>query len=193
MKAKQFNNLKELISSKRTLLVVLDEDLYEKKITELLKSLGKIGKKICYVSLNKPYKDIVEDFKENDIPLRNFFFVDVLSSHYIRPEPTKNCVFVSAPTDLHSIIMAILKTIKEERCEIIIFDTLSTFLIYRQPFVVLKFVYRLLQEELREDLKKIFITIRGGDILDEEREQLIKDVMMFADMLITFEKNRKEF
>jgi len=174
----------------RTLLVILDEEEYEEKIGEVWKSLGKLGKRICYVCLNKPYKDVIADLKNQGVDVKNFFFIDVLSSYYRRQEPLENCIFVPAPTDMGSIMKAISRAVKEKGCEIVVFDTLSTFLVYKQNYLILKFTHRVLHENLT-DAKKILITLKGGDILGKEREGLIKDLVMFVDVSVTL-GGRKE-
>ena len=175
----------------KTILVVLDEKQYEDKIIEIVRSLGKVDKKICYLCFNKTYKDMIEDLKNQNIDVKKFFFIDVLSSYYKRQEPRENCIFIPTPTDTVSIMKALTKAVKEKGCEVVVFDTISTFLIYKQNYLVLKFAYKLLQEHLR-DKRSILITLRGGDLLNKEREALIKDLSMFADVSIVIESERKK-
>ncbi|MCD6590869.1 MAG: hypothetical protein J7K72_02760 [Candidatus Aenigmarchaeota archaeon] len=181
---------KEILKNK-TLLIILDEEQYEKKIGDVLRSLGKLHKKVCYVCLNKPYKDVMEDLKKQKVNINNFFFIDVLSSYYHDRKSSRNCVFIHTPTDFISIINALVKAVKEKGCEVVVFDTISTFLIYKQNYVILKFTHKVL-ENLKGDSRNVLITIKGGDLLNEEREKLIKDLMMFANMSISLETKKKE-
>ena len=153
-----------------------------------IRSLGKLGRKVCYVCLNKPYKDVMEDLTEQEVDVKNFFFIDVLSSYYKKQHPVDNCVFISAPTDTVSILDALMKAIKEKKCEIIVFDTISTLLIYRQPHLILKFVHKILEKKMKSGSNKVLITLKGGRLMNYERDELIKDVIMFADNSITVEK-----
>ena len=181
------------ISRNRTLLIVFDEEEYENSIDDVLKSLAVTKKKICYVCLNKTYEDVIGELKEQGIPTKNFFFIDVLSSYYNRQDPTKNCIFVSAPTDTVSIMVAIMKAVKEKNCKIVVFDTLSTLLIYRQPYIILRFTHRILQDGPDSVIsKKVLIAIKGGELLGHERDELIKDIMMFADNSITIESRKED-
>ncbi len=184
-------DLTKEIRRNKTILVVLDEKQYEDKIIEIVRSLGKVDKKICYLCLNKTYKDMIEDLKNQNIDVKKFFFIDVLSSYYKRQEPRENCIFVPAPTDTVSIMKALTKAVKEKGCEVVVFDTISAFLIYRQNYFVLKFAYKLLQEHVRAK-RKVLITLKGGDLLNKEREALIKDLSMFADVSIVIESERKK-
>ena len=79
-------DLTKEIRRNKTILVVLDEKQYEDKIIEIVRSLGKVDKKICYLCLNKTYKDMIEDLKNQNIDVKKFFFIDVLSSYYKRQE-----------------------------------------------------------------------------------------------------------
>jgi len=179
------------IHRNRILLVVLDEEEYENEIGEMLKSLGKLHEKVCYVCLNKPYKDVVEALEIHKVSAKNFFFIDVLSSYYKKQEPVKNCIFVPAPNDMGSILAAISRAVEENGCRIVVFDTFSTFLIYKQNYMVLKFAYRVLQRNPGRRVRNIMITLKGGNILVKERDDLIKDLIMFSDLSITMETERK--
>lgn len=178
---------KEILDNK-TPLVVLDENQYEDKIVDVMKSLGKLGKKICYVCLNKPYKDVIEDLNKQNVNVKDFFFIDVLSSYYKKQQPVYNCIFISAPTDTVSILAALMKAIKEKKCGIVVFDTLSTLLIYRQTYLILRFVHKILQKKMNGKSNKVLITLKGGHLMNYERDELIKDVIMFVDNSITIEK-----
>lgn len=173
------NIIKEITQNK-FLLILLSEKQYINKLYEIVKSVDKSKNRICYVCLSKPYKDVMVDLKNNDIKTKFFFFIDVLSSHYEKPGPRNNCIFLDSPTSLNSIKDAITKAIEKRNCSVLLFDTISTLLIYQESFSILRFTHSLMAEE-KECVKKVFIVLKNGDALREKNKKLVKDLGMFAD------------
>jgi predicted PP-loop superfamily ATPase len=170
-------NIIEEITQNKFLLILLNEQQYMKKLYEIVKMVENSKNKICYVCLSKPYKNILTDLNENKINTKFFFFIDVLSSHYAKPEPKNNCIFLDSPTNLKSVKDAITMAIEKENCNVLLFDTISTLLIYQGTFPILRFTHSL----MIENAKKIFIVLKKDAVPEEENKKLIKDLEMFAD------------
>ncbi|MCK5281901.1 MAG: hypothetical protein KAK00_00695 [Nanoarchaeota archaeon] len=177
-------NIIEEIVKNQFLLILLHEEEYLKQLEEIVKSLEKTNKKICYVCLSKPYTDILEMLKDKEINTDKFFFIDVLSSHYKAPAPANNCIFVPAPTALEYIKVAIAKAVNEMDCGAVIFDTISTLLIYEECSSIVRFTHELSLEKNQENVKKLFIVLKDGTIPKVDNEELLKDLSMFADKTI---------
>jgi predicted PP-loop superfamily ATPase len=172
------------IENNKFLLILMEEKEYLSKLEEIIKSVEKTKTKICYVCMSKPYTDVKEDLRGNEIDTGNFFFIDVLTSHYKTPEPVENCIFIAEPTDLTAIRIAIRKAVEEKQCSVILLDTVSTLLIYQENHSILKFTHHLLMEGKQENVKKLFIVLKGDTISLEENQRLVKDLEMFADKTI---------
>src|SRR4030042_5097870 len=110
--------------------------LHNKKYASILQKVINLAKKdggnVCYVCLSKPYHDVIEDLESERIDCGNFIFIDTLSSFQYRLKPVKNCIFVSGPEKLNDIRKAVKKAVQKHNCEAIIFDTISTLMIYKQ-------------------------------------------------------------
>jgi archaellum biogenesis ATPase FlaH len=163
---------------------MLNEVDYENKLFEMIKQAGKTGKKICYVCLSSTYKDVIESFKKKGIDPKAFFFIDVLSAHYENCEKMENCMFVSSPAALEEIRDAIIKAVKENDCGMVIFDTISSLLIYQESFSIVKFTNSFLANKLQEKIKKVFIVLKDSERLKNENSSLAKDISMFADKTV---------
>lgn len=172
--------LQEIVKNK-FLLILLEEKEYLSRLDEIIKSVEKTRTKICYVCLSKPYADVMEELKNKEINIADFFFIDVLTSHYRKPGPIENCIFVPTPTDLAAIRIAIKRAIEEKECIVILFDTISTLLIYQETSSIVKFTHHLLAEEKHENIKKLFIVLKGDSVPIEESQRLVGDLKMFAD------------
>ena len=174
-------NLLKEITENKFLLIMLEESQYISKLEEIIKSIKKTN--ICYVCLSTPYTDVIEELKKKGIATTNFFFIDTLTSHYREPKPVDNCIFVKAPTDMAAIRIAIRKVVEEKKCNVILFDTISTFLIYQETSSIVKFTHSLLTDEKHKNIKKLFVIIKDSSRL-EENQKLVSDLTMFADKTI---------
>lgn len=173
--------LEDIIKTK-FLLVLLDESRYIDKLAEMFKSMEK-DNRICYLCLSKTYDDIVKDLRKKGINTKKFFFIDVLGSHYGKRKSTNECLFLQSPTELADIETAIKRAVKEKKCSVILFDTISAMLIYQETSSIVKFTHNLITSKEQENAKKIFIVLKD-DILKEDNEMLTKDLTMFADKTI---------
>ena len=175
------------IESNKFLIILMEEKEYLSKLEEIIKSVEKTRTKICYVCLSKTVKDVAEDLKNKGFRTSDFFFIDVLTSHYQEPEMRSNCIFVRSPNNLASIRVAIKKAVDEKNCSVILFDTISTLLIYQQTHTVVDFTHHLISEDAKENIKKLFIVLKHDTVTVEESERLTKDLGMFADKTISME------
>ena len=174
------------ITENKFVLVLLTEKQYGEKLKDLVKSIEKKHAKICYVCLSKPYSDVVNYLKDLHLDIGKFQFVDVLTSHYKKPSKVDNCIFIEDPNKLIAIRVAISKSITQKKCSVVIFDTISSLLMYEQSHDIVKFTHQLTIEQKNQDINKVFIVLKEGDIVGEYSEPLIKDLQMFTDRTFDF-------
>ncbi len=175
--------LKDMTES-QFILVLLDEGHYLSKLQELISSVETAGTRICYLCLSKPYKDTVEELRSEGIDTGDFFFIDVLSSHYGPPTPAEDCKFISSPSDLDEIRSAIIDSVERRNCSAIVFDTISTLLIYQQTSSIVSFANNLISEKRQENTKKLFIILKDETTAVTDLDVLTKDLELFADKKI---------
>ena len=166
----------------KLLLLILKESQYFVHLSKVIKSVNNSQSNICYACLNRPYKDLIEDIKKEDINLNRFFFIDILSSHYTKPSPVKNCIFIKEPIKLVNIQSAITDLVNKKKCNIIIMDTIATLLDFESAFSITKFAHNLTIE--KKDKNKIFIVLDENGFTREESKGLTKDLGMFADRVV---------
>ena len=178
--------LKELTKDK-FVLVLLEEKQYFQELVKIVKRVDKEHEKICYVCLSKTCNDVIDELKTINLNINKFFFIDVLSSHYKKPKPIKNCIFLEAPSDLTAIRVAVTNAINKENCSVIIFDTISALLIYQEVFYIVKLTNDLKTEKIHETSNTVFIVLKSQDkILRDLNTGMVKDLSMFADKTIDF-------
>jgi hypothetical protein len=177
-------NLIKEITSNKFLLILMNEEHYPEKMDELIKVVEKSKTKICYVCLSKPYEYVVAEFRDKGLNLKDFFFIDVLSSHFSKPKPRDDCIFVSSPSNLDGVKEAVATAVKTKKCSVVVFDTISTLLIYEPNFSIVKFTNSLITEKSHEFTTKLFVILKGDHSIVDDVNLLTKDLEMLADKKI---------
>ena len=182
-------NILDNVAENSFVLILLTPDQYVSNLDDIVKSAKKSRTKICYVCLSKPYRDVVEHLTASGIDTSGFFFVDALTSHYKKPEPAKNCIFLNSPSDGVALKNAIRDVTEREKCSVVLFDTISTLLIYQESSEIVKLAHSL-SSEIHCEVKKLFIVMKGEKYVDGQ-EDLTKDLEMFADKKLDMTKIQK--
>jgi len=161
---------------------VIPNEQYSKIIIDVAKQLARDYKHICYVSLNKLYDPLVKGLAANKVDVDKFFFIDCISRGVMMtPKKTENCEFLSGPQALTEMHISISKNLKAKESEALLFDSLSTLLVYEREVLVIRFVHGLIGA-VHEIGPKAFLTILEGDTKGE----LVKSLGMFTDQTIRF-------
>jgi KaiC/GvpD/RAD55 family RecA-like ATPase len=169
---------------KDVFLLLSDENSYNTDIAGILQLMNKPDAKVCYVCVQSPRTYVVHDLAEAGIDVSGFFFVDTMSSHYGKPKTAKNCVFLETPYDLDAMIRAINDVVEKNSCNVIVFDTISGLLVYRERSLVVRFVHDILRHAYQRPTKKLFAVVNADDELSGDRHDLVLDLEMFADKKI---------
>lgn len=172
-------NLKAKIGKNKVVILVIPDEEYAEFMIKVSKSVASDYKKICYVNLNKSYFTLTNAFKSENINLNKFFFIDGVTKKAGEAKKAGNCLYVDAPNALTQLSLGINKIFKTFKPEILLFDSLSTILIYEEVNTVLKFVHSLIGKIRLVDCVAVF-TVLEGDV----SSNLIKDLSMFIDKLM---------
>lgn len=160
----------DALISGNLVIVTTTKEKYLQMVQELYAEFQNYGKKIGYITLNRPYSSI---HMKGDI-----YFVDAITATVQKPALANNCTFVSSPTALTELSLAFSSLYGEKGCELVIFDTISTLIIYQDIGTVIKFTHNLVTKASVLNKKAIFIALK------EDSETLIKDLNMFVDKVI---------
>jgi hypothetical protein len=169
--------VKKLKTSNTLKLLVFSEKDYNKGKGDFLRKAITDKNKICYVLLNSPYMTAQKEFADKGIPLENFCFIDVLSSHYEEQKKTEHCLYLSGPS-INEIEKGI-KLIKDRRNpDLLLFDNISALLAFYPGYDIQKMTHNL---NIENDVNKIYIIEEKED---EETKRLIQDLSLFADEVV---------
>ena len=171
------SNLKKEIKENKLLTAIVPTKDYKNRIIDIAKDFSS-NKKICYVSLSKPYSTVNESLKSRNIDTSSFIFIDAITKG-AKTKGEKNAVFISSP----ELNISIAKILEVGKARGVIFDSLSTLLIYENPTTVSKFVHSLTAKLRAMDVSAVFIVLK-----EDVNPELLKNLYMFTDKVVDLGK-----
>jgi archaellum biogenesis ATPase FlaH len=173
-------NIRNDLINSTTSAVVFPVNEYSIQINDVVKVLSENFGKILYVSLNRLYNPLKRKIIQEGIDSSRFVFVDAVTKTAIaQPKEETDCIFVSSPDALTELSIAITKTIQTSYPDIIIFDSLSTLLIYENSQVTTQFIHSLINKMTAFGVKMVFTILEG-----EKEQPLINNLNMLLDKVI---------
>lgn len=179
-------NDKEVKKESKIVLLTIQGEEYTKNIHYLAEYLSNKYPRILYVSLNELYSNLVLSLKDSKVDVKKFYFIDAITtSAETNVQKKDNCTFVVSPNALVELSLAISSAIEEQKPRAVLFDSISTLLIYENPKTVVKFVHSLIGK-IRAASTDAFFTALEGDA----KTPAIEDLGMFVDEFMSMDKFR---
>lgn len=153
--------------------------------TKLLKEyITKKNYDVVYVTVNKPFSDLIENFKREKINTNKIFIIDAVTpQELINPIRTENAVFVGSPKVLTNISITTISAIERiKTAKMLIFDSISTLLIYNDFEIVKEFIHFITTK-----LKELKITVIMNCIKEMNNKETLAQLNAFADEIINIE------
>lgn len=159
------------------MLVVINPLNYTDAVGELVKVIHSRQVKGIYVTLNKPYKTLKNQYEKDGVDTKALFFIDGITDMV---EETEDHINVGSVQDLSSLSIAISKVVSasKEKC-FLLFDSLSTLLVYNDPKTVARFAHILTSKLRGWDLQGILLSVA----MEQERD-VIAQLTQFCDKTI---------
>ncbi|MDD1715435.1 MAG: hypothetical protein LUQ01_00400 [Methanolinea sp.] len=173
------------------------EDLEQKKIFLVLTSAGKVrernieivkqvaadGYQSVIITTNFPYVVLKKLYAQNGVDLSSVYFIDAITGTAGTPDPGKDprVRYVNNPSNLTDMGIAVTEVLKhvsgQKVC--ILFDSVSTMMIYLPSANISKFVHFVTNKLRLMDISGIFIAVEKG--LDP---QLLTQLTTFVDEIV---------
>lgn len=168
---------KSLTSDEIVSLIIPDEE-YDTMLIKIAGSLSKDYKKILYVSIDKPCKLLVSNFKQNKIDPNKFYFIDCITKNEKEVSSIENCTHVSSPMALDEIKEVIFHALEKQKIDVTLIDSISSLSIYNEHANVLKFMHSVDCKLIAKKSKGVFPFRKG-----KEKENIDKreSIEMFTD------------
>lgn len=159
-------------------LLILENRNYDKGISILLKKMAYDYEKNMYVALNETIEEMENRFYEEKIEKKKFVIIDTLTlgSKNVNQKKYENCIFVASPNALIELSLAIMQGINNWKAKAILFDSISTLLIYENEKTVSRFV-RSIIGKIRASGIDAYFTVLAGD----SKKDVIKELRPFFD------------
>ena len=156
-------------------LFVSPSEKYKDFLEKIISTYFKKKNKLCLVSLNKSYSNLSQDLKKQKINSDKILFIDCVSKKEGKAKEKDNVFYVPSPRAFTEINITIKEALKAG-VEDVIFDSLSTLLIYGNPSVVFKFIQDLITF-VKNNNKNVFFTLLKDDL----DNKIVKDIQMLVD------------
>jgi hypothetical protein len=164
-------------------VLVIPNTLYSQKITEITQQGMQYSKAAIYISLNRPYDALTKNLKAANVLINKILFIDgITKSANPGAVEGKNCLYVESAGALTKISIILNKVLATEKFDTLMFDSLSTVLIYNESGAVSKFVHSVVNKAKQHGITAIF-TILAGDA----SSTLLKELSLFVDKTINLE------
>lgn len=142
-------------------------------------------KRICYISLNKPYKAMVMTFQSEGLDPERFHIIDAVTRMAMpNPKPVDNGTYVTSPSALGEIYSAFSSLIEQEDFGAVILDSISTILVYEQPGTAIKFLHMLITKASVKGCHGAFICLK-----EDTNPQLLRELNMLVDVVRDYAKD----
>lgn len=172
-------NIAKELEQNQTILAIVPSDKYNNICVNDVKALAKKGP-VCYVTLNKTADALKEDFKKHKVNMEDVVFIDAISKTIKKvPDQADQIYYVSSPSSLTELSIAIEKFVKHEFSFLII-DSLTNFLVYQKKAPVAKFISSLMNKIKQTKTKTLLYAI-----FVKNQEDLIKQSETFVDKVIS--------
>jgi len=159
-------------------------DINNEAIGVLLEDLDYQG---IYITVNKPYTELLKIFAERGVNTSKLRFIDAISQTYgITAKETKQCKYVFGPLNIEGIVNAVeqfLTKPKKHRKTFVFIDSITTILLYNHLPRTVRFSQFLTKKLRSLDISGIMVSVTSG--LTSER--LIKELKQLCDEVIDIE------
>ena len=139
----------------------------------------KYNAKGSYITVNRPYKNMVQLLKRGNVNVENLFFIDCITKGSEEKSNTKNCYFVGSPSNLTEIAIALDPVFKEGKHKFIFLDSLDTLTVYNSVESVIRFAHFLTSKVRLHDISGVLLAVH-----ENSDERMVIELAQFCDKVI---------
>jgi len=167
--------LDKKIKKGEIVVVTIPSSGYKTKELEVVDYCTKMYVHICYVNLTQSHKALEEMFHKKHYE-EKILLIDSIckESHSEKGQ----CVHIGSPNALTDLSRAVSKTLKSGFFPLLLFDSLSSLIVYNKSEVVTRFTHDLFGKLRKSGVLGIFTVQKSTE------NNLTADIEMFADHII---------
>lgn len=158
-----------------SILLLTNPESYSAVKSAVLRKLS--GEKGIYVAANSPFNSLLEEISKYSLKCDDIFFIDLVSKMTNAKIPhEKNVYYLESANELTELMILIEKKISPSGSgPIIVFDSISTLLVYNDPKAVEKLVHVLVGQANSVSSRLILLMVNS-----REHEGTIETIGQFC-------------
>ena len=171
------------------IMMELPEETYLQSNIASIKLLIRTGFEGIYISLNRPFKNIISFLKKNSVNIDKLLFIDLASVMYGEAlENDPRCIYVPKSMNVDALVRAIYTSLSrlKSKKRFVFIDSLTTITLYiplSETMRLSDFLMRTVRQHDIENVSLIFNVAR-----DLRQKKFIKDIAMQVDEVISVPK-----
>ena len=167
----------ENLQKNSILLVIVPHHHYQDMNTFLLKYwMDRFAGNGAYISLNRPYKNLLETLENGKIESKRLFFIDCVTKNEI---DIPNCYFLKTQQSLTNLSIAISTVLKSEKPSFIFVDSFNTLVLYNERDATIKFGHFLVKKLRANKVNGIILATQ-----DVKNKGIIAEISQISDKVI---------
>ncbi len=175
--------LGDLACGKNQVLWLATAERLKQDNIDIVKTMAKKGSHLIIITTNQPYSVLKKNYERAEIDFSRLYFIDTITSYAIgaTPRGEQSVRFISTPSNLTDLGIAITNTLDEfsEKRPCVLFDSVSTMLLYLPSGTISKFIHYLSNKLRLIDTPGFFLAVGKG--LDP---MMISNLSTFMDEII---------
>jgi len=170
------------MAANQNLVLELERGSYKTGLLTLNKEVLSKHKSVCYITLTKPADAVISDLEKEGININRYYFIDCVSKKAGLKTTTAKTTFVSNPTSLTELAIAVTKAIKQKKIDLLFFDSISSLLVYNSELSVVKFLHFLMIAIKGTEAKAVYLIMKS-----DLKRMVVKEIELFADTITWLE------
>jgi hypothetical protein len=171
------------LEQKKIFLILTSPGTVRQRNIEIIKEMSHLGYHTIVITTNFPYSILTKMYLQSGVPLNSVSFIDSVTRKSVgSAQNTPGIVrYISNPANLTDMGIAVSEVLREQSGKkvCIMFDSVSTMLIYLSSGNISKFIHFLTNKLRLMDISGVFLAIEKG--LDP---MLLTQLTTFVDSVV---------
>jgi len=167
------------IRENKIILFILPNKTYKIELLNINKNIASWFSKVLYISLSKPAESVIETLRKNNIDTKKFLFVDAVTKGVKASISDGGITYITPPKNFEKFKAELNQIVEKEKIQCVIFDSLTTLLLYQDENIVIRFTHDL--------ITKLTVAHTSGEficVLDNVSDHFIDSIALFADEVV---------
>ncbi|MBI4153055.1 hypothetical protein HY497_00905 [Candidatus Woesearchaeota archaeon] len=142
-----------------TFISVIPEMHYSESLIQILQSME--NRALCFVTLNKPAASLEAGLVRFGISTQKIFFVDAVTGGLGKSQEKDNVLYLSSPEAFTELSIAVSEILRTGKFDALLFDSLSTLLIYADGYRAERFAASLIEKTKSTGSLGVYTCLEG--------------------------------